>query len=383
MSESFALAAFLARWSAGIRHDLAASDSETLPLSALLALADAEDQRRWDALDLGYADPRGAPWLREAIARRHAGLTADDVLCCAGAQEAAACLMGALLTPDDHAVVVLPLYQPSEQAVTARCAATGVPLADDGAWTLDLDRLAAALRPNTKLVLANFPNSPTGASLPRAALDALVALCRRRGLWLVIDEVYRETDMAPPPAVVEVYERGISVDGLSKGFGLPGLRVGWIACRDRALLARTLAVKSGLSSCLSSASEVLAHVALRNSEPILARTREIGRRNRARLDALLARHGALLAPDGGHNLAFAFPRYRGGDADVFAADLARSRGLLILPAALWRSPLGPLPVDHLRISLGHARVASALEVLDSHLATLLIESRTRPALCPV
>ncbi len=175
MSEPFALAAFLARWSAGIRHDLAASDSETLPLAALLALADAEDQRRWAALDLGYADPRGAPWLREAVARRHAGLAADDVLCCAGAQEAASCVLRALLTPDDHAVVVLPLYQPSEQAVTARCAATGISLADDGAWTLDLDRVAAALRPNTRLVLANFPNSPTGASLPRAARVALEA----------------------------------------------------------------------------------------------------------------------------------------------------------------------------------------------------------------
>ncbi|WP_132256559.1 pyridoxal phosphate-dependent aminotransferase [Methylobacterium segetis] len=368
MSEAFALAAFLARWSPLVRHDLAASHSEPLPLSWLLAAADAEDRRRWEALDLGYAHPQGAPWLRAAIAQRYRGLTADDVLCCAGAQESMSCLLRAVLGPNDHAVMVLPLYGPTETAVTTVCAATGVALSDDGAWSLDIDRLAAVLRPNTKLILTNIPNSPTGASLQTAARDALVSLCRRHGLWLVNDEVYRETDVECLPPIADAYERGVSIDGLSKGFGLPGLRVGWIACRERDLLARTLVIKSGLSSCLSSASEVLAHIALRNRHWIVARTRDIGRRNRILLDALLARHAALFDPDGERNLAFAFPRYRGVDAEAFAVDLACRGGLLVLPSTLWHSPLARLPADRLRISLGHASVAPALEALDSYLA---------------
>ncbi|MGY2051120.1 aminotransferase class I/II-fold pyridoxal phosphate-dependent enzyme [Methylobacterium sp. JK268] len=369
MSATFPLAAFLDRWSATATHDLAASDSESLPVSHLLALADDEDRRRWDALDLGYAEPRGAPWLRAAIAEGYSGLGAEAVLACAGAQEALTCALRALLAPQDHAVVVLPIYQPSEQAATALCAATGVALREaDGGWSLDLDRVEAALRPNTKLILTNFPNSPTGAALSGEALDALVRICRARGLWLVNDEVYRQTAAGPvPPALVELYERGVSVDGLSKGFGLPGLRVGWLACRDPAVRDRALAAKSTLSSCLSATSEVLAHIALRHRDRILARTREIGRANRRRLDALMIRHGGRLGEDGSRNLAFAFPRYRGPDgAEGFATDLAR-RGCLVLPSTLWRSALAPPPADRLRIGLGHARVGPALDALDGHL----------------
>ncbi|WP_258318221.1 aminotransferase class I/II-fold pyridoxal phosphate-dependent enzyme, partial [Escherichia coli] len=92
------------------------------------------------------------------------------------------------------------------------CAADGVALRPEPAWTLDLDGLVAAIRPNTRLVLMNFPNSPTGASLDRTTLERLVDLCRRHGLWLVNDEVYRQTDLDPGravPPVVDVYERGI------------------------------------------------------------------------------------------------------------------------------------------------------------------------------
>lgn len=94
--EVFALAAFLARWTDCAHHALAASDSQTLPLASLLCLADAEDLRRWSRVNLGYSDPRGAPWLRGAIAARHAGLAADDVLACAGAQEAVTFVLRAL-----------------------------------------------------------------------------------------------------------------------------------------------------------------------------------------------------------------------------------------------------------------------------------------------
>ncbi|ACA19231.1 aminotransferase class I and II [Methylobacterium sp. 4-46] len=370
MTEAFLLADYLARWSGEAPNDLAASDSETLPVASLLALADEEDRRRWNALDLGYADPRGAPWLRAAVASRYAGLAPEAVLACAGAQEAATCVLRALLGPQDHAVIVLPLYQPSERVVTALCAATGVPLAETGgSWALRVDRVATALRPNTRVVLTNFPNSPTGATLDGGTLRDLVGLCRARGLWLVNDEVYRETATDEgPPACVEAYERGVSVDGLSKGFGLPGLRVGWVACRDPILMARTLAVKSTLSSCLSATSEVLAHIALRHRARILARTRAIGLRNRARLDDLLARHRGRLAEDGSRNLAFGFPRYLGPEgAERFAVDLARRGRCLVLPSTLWRSPLAPLPADRLRIGLGQARAGAALDALDAHL----------------
>lgn len=370
MTAPFALAAFLSRWVPTVRHDLASSDSETLTLPELLRLAKPEDLHRWETLGFGYVDPRGAPWLRAAIADRHGQLGPDDVLCCAGAQEALSCVVGSLLAPQDHAVVVLPIYQPSEEAVTALCPATGIVLHEREGWRLDVGRVAAALRPNTRLVLMNFPNSPTGAVIDPVTLTALVDLCRARGIWLVNDEVYQHTDprgSARPPAVADLYERGVSIDSLSKGFGLAGLRVGWIAARDRTLLTAALAAKNRMSSCLSAASELLAHVALKAEDRILCRTLAIGERSRQALQALIDRHPDTLEADLSENLAFAFPRYRGGNADLFALGLARDADILVLPSTLWQSRLAPMPTDRLRIGLGRLGAPCAFDAMDAYL----------------
>jgi aspartate/methionine/tyrosine aminotransferase len=373
MTAAFALAGFLARWHGAVRFDLSASESETLPLSGLLALAEEEDLRRWERLGLGYADPQGAPWLRRTIASRYRDLDAEEVLCCAGAQEAVSCTMRALLQPGDHAVVVVPIYQPSEAAVTGIAAATGVPLEEgrDGAWHLDVGRVAQAIRPETRLILMNVPNSPTGAVLDAETLQALVALCRRHGLWLVNDEVYRhgETDPATRlPPVVDLYERGVSIEAVSKSFGLPGLRTGWVAARDPALLARIQLAKSMLSSCLTGPGEVLAHIALQAGDRILARNRAIGRANRQAWQAFRQRHADYFDEDASAMAAFAFPRYRGAEgADRFVADLARRSGILLLPSSLWRSPLAEVPLDRFRIGLGRGGIAPALQAFEAYL----------------
>jgi aspartate/methionine/tyrosine aminotransferase len=383
MSEIFALGGFLARWSGLARHDLSASESATLSLSSLLAMGDLDDRRRWRDLSLGYADPIGAPWLRAQIARRYGDLGPDDVLCSAGAQEALACLLRALLTPSDHAVVVIPIYQPSEQAVTSLCAATGVPLDYGGGWHLDIAQIAAAIRPNTRLLLLNTPNSPTGAVLDAATLAELVAVCRRHGIWLVNDEVYRamadDTATVPPP-VADMYERGISVDAVSKAMGLPGLRVGWVACRDRALLARARAAKSGMSGCVAATNEVLARIALRAETEIVARNRAIARTNRQVLRGILARYPEIFSNDTSECLAFSAPRYLGARGAMrFAVGLAREAGVLLVPSGLWHSGLVEVPANRLRIGLGAAGVPAALEALETHLAAALGRRSLRDA----
>jgi len=292
MTEAFYLADFLARWHGAVRHDLSASHAQTLPLAALLALATPEERARWERLPLDYAAPHGSSALRTLIAARYQRLEADDVVCCAGAQEGMACVARALLAPGDHAVVVLPMYQPLVWTVTDRVCATGVPLEPESC-RLDMDRVAAAIRPATRLVLTNFPNSPTGAVLETTAQTALTDLCRAHGVWLVNDEVYRQTVSDPvrqPPPVADLYERGVSINALSKGFGLPGLRVGWVACRDRALLARVATTKAALSSCLAAPAELLGQVALRKEKLLTGRARATGLANRRHLDQVLCRH---------------------------------------------------------------------------------------------
>jgi aspartate/methionine/tyrosine aminotransferase len=372
MSETFALGGFLERWSPWVWHDLSGSEAATLTLSVLLEMAGSEDRRRWQELGLGYTDPRGAAWLRRAIAERYDNLDDTQVVCCAGAQEALTSVMRALLAPGDHAVVVVPIYQPSERAVTSICAATGVPLEDRGAWSLDVDRVASALRDNTRLVLMNFPNSPTNASIDPTTLAALVALCRRHGLWLVNDEVYGLVDLDPrlrSPRVGDIYERGVSINAVSKGFGLPGLRVGWVACQDRRLLAEVQLAKSMLSSCLAAPSEVLAHVALRAEARIVERNRAVLDSNRRLLELFLGRHLEAFEGQASGNAAFVYPRYRGSEgADRFAVELAREAGVLLLPSGLWQSPLAETPGDRVRIGLGRVGVGAALQALSGYLA---------------
>ena len=371
MKDSFYQGAFLGRWHAVTRHDLSASHSQTLSLAALLSLATELELAEWDALPLSYSTPEGGQSLRCLIAARYQTCSAAEVICCAGAQESMACLANALLQPGDHAIVVLPIYQPLETVVTDRVNATGVPL-DPGSFTLDLDRVAAAIRPQTRMILTNFPNSPSGATLDPASQAALVALCRARGIWLVNDEVYRTTVTNPAvqgPPIVDAYERGVSIDALSKGFGLPGLRVGWIACRDAALRGQIGTAKAAMSSCLAAPSELLARIALREAPRLVARSRAIGAANWQRFDLLMERHAKLFDAGPSRNLAFAFPRYLGRDGvDDFAAGLARRAGVLILPSSLWRTPLGPVPDDRFRISMGQSAVPDGLDAMAEFLA---------------
>lgn len=373
MSDTFALGGFLERWSPQIRHDLSGSEAATLTLPALLELAEAEDRERWETLGLGYADSRGAAWLRSAIAERYETLDGGHIVCCAGAQEALTSVVRALLAPDDHAVVVVPIYQPSERAITSICAATGVPLECHGTWFLDVDRVGSALRSNTRLVLMNFPNSPTGAPIDPATLAALVALCRRHGIWLVNDEVYGLVDLdsrLPSPRLADAYERGVSINAVSKGLGLPGLRVGWVACQDQRLLTEVQAARSILSGCLATPSEVLAHIALLAEARVVERSKSILESNRRIMELFLTRHFEVFAWRASGNGAFVYLPYLGMEgAERFALELAREAGILVLPSSLWRSPLAQVAENHVRIGLGRIGAGTALQALSGYLAS--------------
>ena len=154
---------------------------------------------------------------------------------------------GCCCNAGDHAIVITPNYQAAETVPLDICEVTGVPLDIDRNWDLDVDLLRAALRPNTKLISINFPNNPTGKIISRSTFDAIVEICRSRGLWLFSDEVYRLIERDPAlrlPQAVDVYERAISLNVMSKAYGLPGLRIGWLACKDRATLRQVRALQA-------------------------------------------------------------------------------------------------------------------------------------------
>jgi hypothetical protein len=368
----FSLEVFLSKWEFAARHHLTASDSESVTLSRLLELATPADRDRFMALHLSYSQTFGSPTLLEAIAATYSGISAQDILCFAGAEEGIYVCMRTLLAAGDHVIVLTPNYQAAETLPLAICETTGVPLVESEDWALDVDAIRAAVRPNTRLISINFPNNPTGTVPNRANFESLVELCRRHGIWLFSDEVYRgleRSDADRIPQAAEVYERGISLNVMSKAYGLPGLRIGWIACRDRSLLARMERYKHYLSICNSAPSEVLAEIALKARETLLARNRGLVAENLQRLDAFFAQYESLFewkAPRGG---CVAFPRYLGKDGvETFCQRLIEEAGVLLLPASIYRSQLTETPRDRFRIGFGRANLAAGLNAMQAWLS---------------
>jgi aspartate/methionine/tyrosine aminotransferase len=363
----FALEVYFSKWEFAAKYNMAGSDCENMKLAELLELAGPEDRAAFESLSLGYTETFGAPALRDAIAQTYDTVGPEQLLCFAGAEEAIYAAMQVLLGAGDHAIVVTPNYQAAETVPLSICEVTGVALDIGRNWDLDIDLLRAALRPNTKLISINFPNNPTGKILARDTFDAIVEICRSRGIWLFSDEVYRliERDANRRlPQAADVYERGISLNVMSKAYGLAGLRIGWLACRDRALLVRFERFKHFLSICNSAPSEVLARIALKARQKILTRNRAVVRDNLGVLNGFFADYEHLFdwrEPDGG---CIGFIRYKGAEGvEEFTRRLVEESGVLFLPSSIYRSELGPVPENCLRVGFGRSHVPKGVAVL--------------------
>ncbi|MCG8509479.1 MAG: aminotransferase class I/II-fold pyridoxal phosphate-dependent enzyme [Rhodospirillales bacterium] len=356
---NFALEIHFSRWEFNAKHHLTASDVQSLRVGELLDMAGLTPDTLND-LYLGYTETWGAYDLREAIAGTYDRMAPENVVCFAGAEEGVYAAMRVLLDKDDHAIVVVPNYQSAETVPLDICAVSGVPLDPDNGWRLDLDDVRRAIKPNTKLISVCFPNNPTGAIIPADDYAELIEICRKNDLHLFSDEVYRLIELDETKRIgqaADIYEKGLSLNVMSKAYGLPGLRIGWIATQDKALLQRLERYKHYLSICNSAPSERLAVIALSVRQKILEKNRTLMRQNLKRLDAFFADYPALFDwyhPDGG---CVAYPRYKGrGGVEAFAKSLIEENGVLVLPASIYRSELMDAPDDRFRIGFGRANV---------------------------
>jgi aspartate/methionine/tyrosine aminotransferase len=363
----FALEVYFSKWEFAAKHHLTASDAQSLTLNELLAQASPRDRDRFMNLPLSYTKTFGAETLLPVIAETYDHISEHNLLCFAGAEEAIYTAMKALLTPTDHCIVITPNYQAAETVPLSICAVTGVALDENNNWALDVDKIQAALQPNTKLISINFPNNPTGAIASQEAYAALIELARARGIWIFSDEVYRLIERAPElrlPQMADVYERGISLNVMSKAYGLPGLRIGWLACQDRELLIKCERYKHFLSICNSAPSEMLAEIALKARTFILDRNRKIVRNNIVLLNDFFAEFKDRFEwrePDGS---CVAFIKYKGAEGvEAFTTRLVEEAGVLFLPSSIYRSELGLVPADRFRIGFGRNGIAAGLGAL--------------------
>jgi aspartate/methionine/tyrosine aminotransferase len=363
--EPFAIERFYERWEFRAELMLSSSDCESLALAELLELEPDAQERLLD-LRLGYTEVPGSLELRSAIARGYEHAGPDDVLTLAAAEEGIFIAYHALLSPGDHAVIEAPCYG---SAITlARSTGADVSLwqrrYEDG-WAHDLAAFESLLRTDTKLIYINSPHNPTGTQMPRAVFDAVLELARERAIVVFSDEVYRGLEHAAGerlPQACDGYERAISLNTVSKAYGLPGLRIGWLACRDPELIDAVRAIKLYTTICSSAPSELLVALALRHGERLIERSRRLVLANLPLVQAFLERRSELLewvAPSAG---PIGFPRVHGiEDVQRWCEETAASADVLLLPGSVYEQP------GHLRLGYGRANLPQALERLDRYL----------------
>jgi aspartate/methionine/tyrosine aminotransferase len=362
----FRLERFFARHEFSVRYLLCASDCETFALRDLLAMEPGADEA-FQRMRLGYADSAGSPSLRAEIGRSYGGIPRESVLVHAGAEEAIFLFLHALLGPGDHAIVHSPCYQSlADVARDTGCRVTPWRADEARGWALDPDELRRLATPATRAIVVNLPHNPTGYLMGRKEFLATVSFAEERGIVLLCDEVYRESEHEPAdrlPAACEVGDLAVSLGVMSKTYGLAGLRIGWVATRNAALLARMAALKDYTTICCSAPSEFLAELALRHRHAIVARNLAIIRDNLAVLDALFARHADVFAWQRPKAGPIAFPRLLAGDAERFCDQLASTAGVLLAPGTLFGDE-----GNHVRIGFGRRNMPEAVRALDDYLA---------------
>jgi aspartate/methionine/tyrosine aminotransferase len=363
--EPFEIERFYERWEFSAELMLSSSDCESRSVAQLLAL-EPQAAERLNQLHLGYTEVPGSAELCAAVAGLYEQAAPEHVLTLAAAEEGIFLANHALLEAGDHAIVEAPCY--GSAIGLARSTGAEVTLwrrrAEDG-WQHDLDALEAALRPNTNLIYINSPHNPTGSHMPADVYDRVIELAAERGAVLLSDEVYRgleHDDTLRLAQATDRYERAVSLNTVSKAYGLPGLRIGWVVCRDPDVLAKLRALKLYTTICSSAPSEVLVELALRHSERLIGESRALVLANLPHLDALIERRGDLLQwrrPSAG---PIGFARVSGiEDVRAWCESIATEASVLLLPGEVYGV------ADHVRLGYGRAKIEAAIARLEQHL----------------
>ena len=362
----FRIERYYARYEFTTRYMLSSSDCQSRTIGDLLQLEpDAHDRllAHW----CGYTESSGAPELRDAIAGLYARTPPEDVLVTSCAEEGILLVHHTLLGPRDHAIVETPCYESALELARSTGAEVSVwHRSFEDSWAHDLDALERLVAPNTRVLYINQPHNPTGTLMSRATFERIVEIARERRLVLFCDEVYRELEHDPAdrlPAACDLYERAVSLGSISKTYGLPGLRLGWLATRDPALRAAMAELKDYTTICSSAPSELLVALALRHREVLVQRNLGIVAQNLPLLDEFFARHSGTFRWVRPKASPIGFPHVEttgSGGVDELCRRLAQA-GVLLLPGTVYDEP------GHVRVGFGRADLSEALQVLEAAL----------------
>jgi len=334
--EPFAMERFQSIWEHQVAWNLAESGVEPLRLEELAM--NAADREALLREPLAYTQTNGTLELRRFIADRYAGAGPQHIQVTNGGAEANFITLVHLVGPGDEIVMMTPNYMQAPGVARALGAVVRewpLRMQDDGTrWALDFDALESSVTPNTKVIFICTPNNPTGCRLTEAELDRLGAIAARAGAWVISDEIYRgaELDAVESPGMWGRSDRVIITAGLSKAYGLPGLRIGWVAAPP-AVTEALWAVHDYTTIAPGALNDRLARIALSppGRDRLLARTRGIIRANYPIVRACLEKRKLFshVAPDAG---AIAFVKYEHAiNSTVLVERLRVEQSVLVVP----------------------------------------------------
>jgi aspartate/methionine/tyrosine aminotransferase len=331
--EIFKMERMQSTWENAVEYNLSESGVHPLTLKEFLTPEEVEELA---AVEIGYTQTNGTPGLRAEIARLYPGIGPDQILATAGSSEANFLLMWSLIEPGDEVLFELPNYMQMWGLLRGFGARVrSFHLRHDLGWQPDLDELRRLVTPKTKLIVLTNPNNPTGSVLSREAMDGFVSLAADAGAWILADEVYQGAELSGvrTPSFWGSYGKVLVVNGLSKAYGLPGLRIGWIIGPED-VIKRTWPYHDYTTISPSALSDRLGTLALAPArrDRILQRTRKILTTNFPLLDGWLRKQGGMfdyLPPAAG---AICFARFGlKVNSTALVERLIKEKSVLLVP----------------------------------------------------
>lgn len=360
--DEFKLEVYFDKYEFTAPHLLCQSDCEAMSIEELLALEPGAREaflKSW----LGYTRAQGSPELRGEIAKLYGHVDEEGILVHVGAQEAIFNFMNTMLNPGDHVIVMTPAYQSLfevARAIGCQISKWELEQGSEG-WTLDLARLKKLVQPNTKVIVVNSPNNPTGYTLSAEEMAEIAALARQRGIYVFCDEVYKglELDGKKRGWFADLYEDAVSLGVMSKSYGLAGLRIGWIATQNKEIYGKMARFKHYTTICSSGPAEFLSTVALRHGKELLDRNYAIIADNLQAAKEFFASYSDLFVNNEPMAGPVAFHRLK-IDRPVadFCHDLVSKKGVLLLPADMYL-----FPGNYFRMGYGRKDFKRSLAVM--------------------
>lgn len=362
----FKLEVFFGKHEFSAPYLLTQSDCESMSIKDLLAFEPGSQEELLNGW-LGYTEVPGSPKLRKEISRLYKNIDLEEVIVHIGAQEAIFNFLNVCLEAGDHMITQFPIYQSLYEVANAiGCEVSKWSLKQgENGWIIDFEELEKLIKSNTKLLCINSPNNPTGYTFTEEDMIKISNIARKHDIYVFCDEVYKgvELDGIKRPWFADIYEKAISLGVMSKAYGLAGLRIGWIATKNKEILEKMIKMKHYTSICSSSTAECLATIALKHGDKILDRNCKIIKENLRISDKFFEKYQNLFKnnrPDAGpiafHKMNIKMP------IGEFCDKLVGEKGVLLLPADIYS-----FEGNYFRMGYGRKNFETSLEVFENYL----------------